>query len=87
MLIKKHPRIKNNIAHECIYAANQHMLIFCAQKYGTGWIDGLVGGWVDGWMGGWVGGWVDEWMGGRAGLRIAYSNQKMCEFQILQQLP
>ena len=25
----------------------------------------------------WVGGWVDEWMGGaKAGLRIAYSNQK-----------
>jgi hypothetical protein len=29
-------------------------------------------GWMDGWMGGWVGGWV----AGKAGLRIAYSNQK-----------
>jgi hypothetical protein len=28
-----------------------------------------VGGWVDGWMGGWV--------EGKAGLRIAYSNQKL----------
>jgi hypothetical protein len=28
----------------------------------------LLGGWVDGWM--------DGWMGGKAGLRIAYSNQK-----------
>ena len=31
-----------------------------------------LGRWVDGWMDGWVGG----WMGGKAGLRIAYSNQK-----------
>jgi hypothetical protein len=23
-----------------------------------------------------MGGWVDGWMGGKAGLRIAYSNQK-----------
>ena len=30
----------------------------------------------DGWVGGWVGGWVDGWMEGKAGLRIAYSNQK-----------
>ena len=30
--------------------------------------DGWVGGWMDGWMGG--------WMDGKAGLRIAYSNQK-----------
>ena len=28
---------------------------------------------MDGWMDGWMGGWVD----GRAGLRIAYSNQKV----------
>ena len=28
-------------------------------------------------MGGWVGGWRDEWMDGRAGLRIAHSNQKI----------
>jgi hypothetical protein len=27
---------------------------------------------MDWWMGGWVGG----WMAGKAGLRIAYSNQK-----------
>ena len=27
-------------------------------------------------MGGWMGGWVDGWMDGKAGLRIAYSNQK-----------
>ena len=31
-----------------------------------------LGEWVDGWMDGWVGGWMD----GKAGLRIAYSNQK-----------
>jgi hypothetical protein len=28
----------------------------------------LLGGWVDGWM--------DGWVAGKAGLRIAYSNQK-----------
>ena len=27
-------------------------------------------------VGGWVGGWMDGWMGGKAGLSIAYSNQK-----------
>jgi hypothetical protein len=27
-------------------------------------------------MGGWMGGWMDGWMEGKAGLRIAYSNQK-----------
>jgi hypothetical protein len=26
---------------------------------------------------GWVDGWVDGWMAGKAGLRIAYSNQKV----------
>jgi hypothetical protein len=26
---------------------------------------------------GWVGGWVGGWMEGRAGIRIAYSNQKL----------
>ena len=26
---------------------------------------------------GWKGGWMDGWMGGKAGLRIAYSNQKL----------
>jgi hypothetical protein len=29
----------------------------------------LLDGWMDGWMGG--------WMAGKAGLRIAYSNQKL----------
>ena len=28
-------------------------------------------------MGGWMGGWVDGWMEVKAGLRIAYSNQKI----------
>ena len=28
------------------------------------------------WMGGWMDGWMDGWMEGKAGLRIAYSNQK-----------
>ena len=37
-----------------------------------GWMDG----WMDGWMGGWKDGWMDGWMDGKAGLRIAYSNQK-----------
>ena len=31
---------------------------------------------MDGWVGGWVDGWRDEWMDGKAGLRIAYSNNK-----------
>ena len=30
---------------------------------------------VVGWKGGWMGGWMD----GKAGLRIAYSNQKSCK--------
>ena len=50
-------------------------------------------GWMDGWMGtkkvliqnkqksmalgGWVDGWMDGWMGAKAGLRIAYSKQKV----------
>ena len=29
--------------------------------------------WKEGWM---DGGWMDGWMGGKAGIRIAYSNQK-----------
>ena len=29
-----------------------------------------------GWVEGWVDGWMDGWVGGKAGLRIAYSNQK-----------
>jgi hypothetical protein len=31
-------------------------------------------------LGGWVGGWMDGWMEGKAGLRIAYSNQKQTFF-------
>ena len=30
---------------ECNYTANQHMLIFYAQKSGAGWMDGWKGGW------------------------------------------
>ena len=30
---------------------------------------------------GWMGGWMDGWMDGRAGLRIAYSNQKFGDSQ------
>ena len=26
---------------------------------------------------GWMGGWMDGWVDGKAGLRIAYSNQKL----------
>ena len=33
-------------------------------------------GWMDGWMGGWMDGWMGGWMDVKAGLRIAYSNQK-----------
>ena len=32
----------------------------------------LDGGWKDGWKEGWMGGWMEA----KAGLRIAYSNQK-----------
>ena len=35
---------------------------------------------LDGWMDGWVGGRMSGWMGGRAGLRIAYSNQDLLDF-------
>ena len=28
-------------------------------------------------MGGWMDGWMDGWVDGKAGLRIAYSNQKL----------
>ena len=31
-----------------------------------------LGHWMDGWVGGWMGGWMGE-----AGLKIAYSNQKL----------
>ena len=37
---------------------------------------GYLGEWKDGWMDGWKEGWMDGWMEGKAGLRIAYSNQK-----------
>ena len=40
-------------------------------------LDGWVDRWVDGWVDGWVGGWMDGWMEAKAGLRIAYSNQKL----------
>ena len=30
-------------------------------------------------LAGWMDGWMDGWMGVKAGLRIAYSNQKMFE--------
>ena len=33
----------------------------------------LDGGWVEGWMDGWMDGWQEA----KAGLRIAYSNQKL----------
>ena len=35
---------------------------------------------MDGWMDGWMGGWMDGWMEAKAGLRIAYSNQKLTHF-------
>ena len=31
---------------------------------------------LDGWMDGWKDGWKEGWMEAKAGLRIAYSNQK-----------
>ena len=36
----------------------------------------LVPGWMDGWM--------DGWVGGEAGLRIAYSNQKVNQKKVLK---
>jgi hypothetical protein len=43
---------------------------------------------MDGWVGGWMDGGVDGWMAGKAGLSIAYSNQKSMvsstEFYILR---
>ena len=33
-------------------------------------------GWVDGWVDGWMDGWVDGSKDSKAGLKIAYSNQK-----------
>ena len=37
-------------------------------------------------MDGWVCGWMDEWMGVKADLRIAYSNQKYVNTQIIKGL-
>jgi hypothetical protein len=37
------------------------------------WVEKTLDG---GWMGGWKNEWMDGWMEGKAGLRIAYSNQK-----------
>ena len=48
-----------------IHTVIWHSLLFCAKKYGTGWMDGQIGRWMDGWA------------DGRAGLKIAYSNQKL----------
>ena len=31
---------------------------------------------------GWMHGWMDAWVGATAGLRIAYSNQKVCSSQL-----
>ena len=55
-----------------INTVNVQLLIFRPKNL-AGW----VGRWMDGWMDGWVGGWVDRWMEGKAGLKIAYSNQKV----------
>ena len=46
------------------------MLIVCVML--TAIKKTLGSGRKDGWMDGWMGGWMD----GKAGLRIAYSNQK-----------
>jgi hypothetical protein len=35
-------------------------------------------------LAGWVGGWVGGWMEGKAGLRIAYSNQKLTNDSLFQ---
>jgi hypothetical protein len=40
-------------------------------------------GWMDGWMDVWMDGWMDGWMAGKAGLRIAYSNQKSLAYTII----
>ena len=41
---------------------------------------------MDGWMGGWMGGWMDGRKVGKAGLRIAYSNQKTKTSKTLEKL-
>ena len=40
---------------------------------------------MDGWVDGWVDGWMDGWVGVKAGLRIAYSNQKGKRMEGLKQ--
>ena len=35
------------------------------------------------WMEGRMGGWMDGWVDGKAGLRIAYSNQKLSNANLL----
>ena len=44
------------------------MLIICVENFGSKNLAGRKEGWMDGWM--------DGWMEEKAGLRIAYSNQK-----------
>ena len=41
---------------------------------------------MDGWMDGWIDGWMDGWKEGKAGLGIAYGNQKLSEFAIRIQI-
>ena len=46
-----------------------------------GWVEGRMDGWMDG-RESWVKpctveGWMEGWVVGKAGLRIAYSNQKV----------
>ena len=55
------------------FIKNQSTACECEKNQGTGWMDGWIDGWMDGWLDGWMAGWVD----GKAGLRIAYSNQKL----------
>ena len=63
------------------------MLNLCVENYKLKFLKILVlsenfenlGRWMEGWMDGWMGGWLGGWMEAKAGLRIAYSNQKMIE--------
>ena len=49
------------------------MVISCVEYFE---LKSLMEGWMDGRMDGWMEGWMDGWVDGKAGLRIAYSNQK-----------